>query len=182
MVIWGGWNGGSYFNSGGRYNPAGDSWTTLSAIGAPVARNNHTAVWTGSEMIVWGGWNGVSYYNSGGRYNPVGNSWTAVATAGAPVERYLHTATWAGTEMIVWGGYGRITNEFGSVFLDFKRWRTLPAGGQHLDDVNHQRPACAAFQPYGCVDGDRDDCLGRNQWTPQLSFERWRQLQSGGNS
>jgi len=30
-----------------------DTWTATA--GAPSARSNHTAVWTGSEMIVWGG-------------------------------------------------------------------------------------------------------------------------------
>jgi hypothetical protein len=40
-----------------------DTWTATSTDGAPSARRNHTAVWTGSEMIIWGG-----YYadNSGG--------------------------------------------------------------------------------------------------------------------
>ena len=34
---------------------AQDSWTPTSTYGAPVARNRHTAVWTGTRMIVWGG-------------------------------------------------------------------------------------------------------------------------------
>ena len=42
-------------NTGGRYHPAGNSWTAVTTTGAPAARRNHTAVWTGSEMIVWGG-------------------------------------------------------------------------------------------------------------------------------
>src|SRR5262249_12594717 len=52
MIVWGGWNGSSYFNTGGRYNPSTDSWTPTSTINAPEARVNHTTVWTGSEMIV----------------------------------------------------------------------------------------------------------------------------------
>ena len=55
MIVWGGWNGGSFFNTGGRYNPSTDSWTATSTTNAPSARSSHTAVWTGSEMIVWGG-------------------------------------------------------------------------------------------------------------------------------
>ena len=54
MIVWGG-NGGSYFNTGGRYDPSTDSWTAISTVNAPSARNGHTAVWTGNEMIVWGG-------------------------------------------------------------------------------------------------------------------------------
>ena len=52
--VWGGLAGG-YSNSGGRYNPATDSWTPTGTINAPAGRARHTAVWTGSEMIVWGG-------------------------------------------------------------------------------------------------------------------------------
>ena len=59
MIVWGGYgNGSSYLNDGGRYNPAGNSWTATSTTGAPAAAREHTAVWTGSEMIVWGGFNG----------------------------------------------------------------------------------------------------------------------------
>ena len=35
-------------------------WTQRASGNAPAGRDNHTAVWTGSEMIVWGGtWNAV---------------------------------------------------------------------------------------------------------------------------
>ena len=54
MIVWGG-TGGSFLNTGGRYNPITDGWTATSATGAPTGRGLHTAVWTGSEMIVWGG-------------------------------------------------------------------------------------------------------------------------------
>ena len=43
--------------TGGRYDPITDSWTATSTISAPDPRQNHTAVWTGTEMIVWGGYN-----------------------------------------------------------------------------------------------------------------------------
>src|SRR5204863_1196966 len=39
-----------------------------SVTGAPIGRDQHTAVWTGSEMIIWGGYNVVGALNTGGRY------------------------------------------------------------------------------------------------------------------
>src|SRR5262249_38719654 len=70
-----------------------DAWTgATSTTGAPSARSNHTAVWTGSEMIVWGGGAATSDFNTGGRYAPATNTWTALPTAGAPSPRWLHTA------------------------------------------------------------------------------------------
>jgi hypothetical protein len=42
-----------------------DTWTATSVINAPLARIEHTAVWTGSEMIVWGGIDdSLNYLNS----------------------------------------------------------------------------------------------------------------------
>ena len=78
-----------------------DTWTATTTANAPSARQQHTAVWTGSEMIVWGGGG-----NTGGRYNPSTDSWTATSTTNAPTGRAGHTAVWTGSEMIVWGGFG----------------------------------------------------------------------------
>jgi N-acetylneuraminic acid mutarotase len=106
MIVWGGY-GGSYFNTGGRYDPSTDSWAAISTTNAPTPRGGNTAVWTGSEMIVWGGDNGQSV-NTGGRYNPANDTWTATSTTNAPLGRIFHTAVWDGSEMIVWGGWNEI--------------------------------------------------------------------------
>jgi len=106
MIVWGGNNDvwGNNYNTGGRYNPVTDSWTSTTTTNAPTGRSGHTAVWTGTEMIVWGGYKYPNYFNTGGRYNPVTNSWAPISTTNAPSARRNHTAVWTGTEMIVWGG------------------------------------------------------------------------------
>ena len=108
MIVWGGRDtiSPSPFDTGGRYNPAADSWTSTSTANAPSGRMVHTAIWSGSEMIVWGGLASSDYFNSGARYNPATNSWTPTTTANAPTARSSHTAIWTGAEMIVWGGGG----------------------------------------------------------------------------
>ena len=53
MILWGGYNG-SVLDTGGRYNPAADTWIAINSGTAPIARDDHTALWIGSEMIVWG--------------------------------------------------------------------------------------------------------------------------------
>ena len=95
-------------NTGGRYNPDTDSWTATNTSNAPDSREDHTAVWTGSEMIVWGGAGCIfdCSLNTGGRYIPGIDSWTATSTANAPSARFSHTAVWTGNEMVVWGGGG----------------------------------------------------------------------------
>ena len=111
MIVWGGYDYSHnlFFNTGGRYHPSTDSWTTTSTTNAPDPRTFHTAVWTGSEMIVWGGTGGpigsCIRFNTGGRYNPSSDSWTPTSTTNAPDPRNAHTAVWTGSEMIVWGGF-----------------------------------------------------------------------------
>ncbi len=55
MIVWGGFNGGTFFNDGGRYHPGTNAWTALPAADAPASRCQHTAVWTGTAMVIWGG-------------------------------------------------------------------------------------------------------------------------------
>jgi N-acetylneuraminic acid mutarotase len=106
MIIWGGQGDGTFWvNTGARYNPVTNTWTkTSTGANVPVAREWHSAVWTGTEMIVWGG-TGGGVHNTGGRYNPVTDTWVPTSLgANVPVGRYWHTAIWDGSEMIVWGG------------------------------------------------------------------------------
>jgi N-acetylneuraminic acid mutarotase len=109
MIVWGGYYHTyavyHYLSSGARYRPANDTWTVMASI-APAARQDHTAVWTGTHMVVWGGYDGSGELNDGGRYDPAGNVWTEVSTASAPAARRYHTAVWTGSEMIVWAGSG----------------------------------------------------------------------------
>jgi len=108
MIVWGGLSNLGHLNTGGRYNPLTDSWTTSNTANAPAGREFHTAVWTGNEMIVWGGYSydGVEHYwNTGGRYNPNTDSWSVTSTTNVPSGRQDHAAVWTGSEMIVWGGY-----------------------------------------------------------------------------
>ncbi len=107
MIVWGGIivSNNTFTNTGGRYNPALDQWTSMSTFAAPTARVGHVAVWGNGEMIVHGG---VEFYSAvavqtGGRYSPSSDSWTATANTGAPV-RSGHKAVWTGSSMLMWGG------------------------------------------------------------------------------
>lgn len=106
MIVWGGTMGVAVFNSGGRYDPATDTWIRTSMEGAPSQRYAHTAIWTGTEMIIWGGGDGIVYFNDGGRYDPITDSWLSLSITNAPSPRRHHTAVWTGSKMLVWGGLG----------------------------------------------------------------------------
>ena len=96
-----------YLDTGGRYDPVANAWSPTATVGAPSARLNHTAVWTGTRMIVWGGNRGGQLPPGGGRYRPDTNTWQPTTTEGMPLPRTEHAAVWTGEHMIVWGGlYG----------------------------------------------------------------------------
>lgn len=106
MIVWGGLSSGTPLNTGARYNPASDTWTTMSTVGAPSARFAHRAVWTGTRMIAWGGEQpGFNYNNTGGIYDPASDTWVgATTTTNAPSPRGFFAAVWTGASMLLWGG------------------------------------------------------------------------------
>lgn len=107
MIVWGGIDisGSLRINTGGRYDPSSDSWTSTSETDVPEVRSEHSAVWTENEMIVWGGQNDVNYLNNGGRYDPLTDIWTPTSVEnGVPSPRCRHTAVRTDNLMIVWGG------------------------------------------------------------------------------
>ena len=112
MLIWGGFGpgyvaGGPLPNTGGRYNPTTQIWSSMTTKNAPSGRFVHSTIWTGNEMIVWGGsGEGYSFLNDGGKYNPLTNNWSTISNDNSPSPRYSHSAVWTGTEMVVWGGLG----------------------------------------------------------------------------
>ena len=108
----------------------------------PLARQSHTAVWTGSDMLVWGGYGcgGNCNLNSGGRYNPGTDSWTATTTTNAPSARWYHTAVWTGSEMIVWGGTDAIPNH-----------TYLHTGGRYDPKADSWMPTSLVNVPLGRV-------------------------------
>jgi len=101
MIVWGGLDTQPRA-TGGRYDPATDTWKPTSTSVAPKARSGHAAVWTGTKMIVWGGYDGNAYLSSGGIYDPATDTWTATTIDGAPIGAADPRAVWTGTELIVW--------------------------------------------------------------------------------
>ena len=139
MIVWGGACTGlcGIQDTGGRYDPASQTWQATSVIGAPAPRRAHTAVWTDSRMVVWGGAAGTSM-NDGGIYDPFSDSWTATALTNAPAARLGHTATWTGNQMVVWGGLG----------CPSATCPYLNSGGRFDPSVNAWTPTFTGNVPY----------------------------------
>ena len=65
-----------------RWSAHGGRFIPTSTVGAPLARRNHTAVWSGGLMVVWGG-SSPGDLNTGGRDDPATVAWTSTGTQGA---------------------------------------------------------------------------------------------------
>ena len=105
MIIWGGATNHVTL-TGGRYNPASDSWSSMPTTNSWEA-SGASAVWSGTKMIVWGGTSDTApttFYDFGAVYDRQANAWTQTSRSGAPSPRYGHVAVWTGTRMFVWGG------------------------------------------------------------------------------
>lgn len=125
MIVWGGETGfqspqePAALATGAAFDPALGTWRLLRAAGAPSARFEHTAVWTGTKMLVFGGcaremtWYCTDERGDGGIYDPETDTWDDLpADPGLLRTRWRHSAIWTGSRMIVWGGQG------GRAFLD----------------------------------------------------------------
>jgi hypothetical protein len=117
VYLWGGWTGGPYVNEGFVFDPAGGpggTWAALPVEGAPTARIEHVALWTGTDLFVWGGCGGEACGTALGdgalfrpdAGDPAIGTWTEIA-AGELSARHDATAVWAGDRAIVWGGRGQ---------------------------------------------------------------------------
>jgi len=105
MLVWGGYNN-QPVNTGIKYNPATDTWSSFGAASPPEARYQHGAVWTGSRMIIWGGKNAAgSNLVTGSRYNPANDTWTPTSTTNAPTG-LRPSSVWTGSRMLTWTGNG----------------------------------------------------------------------------
>ena len=109
MIVWGGYyysSGQVPLNSGGRYDPATDTWTPMSAVGAPSARLGHGAVWTGQEMFVTYG-TGPGAAGFPGLYDPAADGWRTVTNPSGEPQRASNndsTVLWTGTEVLMFSG------------------------------------------------------------------------------
>ncbi len=132
LAVWGGYDETSSIwgdaETGGLYAPDLDRWRSISTVGVPTGRRDHTAVWTGSEMIVWGGISGDLILETGAKYTPQTDTWLPIAADDAPSGRLRHTAVWTGSAMIVWGGEsGSGPLGDGAIYIPNRdRWIPLP--------------------------------------------------------
>jgi hypothetical protein len=91
---------------GAAYDPATDTWTPLPSAGAPSARTDAAAVWTGSELVVVSGLGASGPLADGAAYDPSTGRWRPLTNGGSPSARSGPGAAWTGDSLILFGGLG----------------------------------------------------------------------------
>jgi len=114
------------------YDPAADSWRTLSQVPKPKGcfEGLDKVVWTGHELLLWG--------ISNTAYDPETNTWRHLPRApggGGP-----SVVVWTGTQMIGWGGgcCDQESADGAAYTLDTNSWSKLPPSplaGRHAAGV-----------------------------------------------
>ncbi len=106
MIAWGGTGPDArLLSTGALYRSRDGQWILLPTFGAPAARTDHEAEWTGETMVIWGGRlaGGTDPMDPGAEYNPATQRW-APLPPGPLATRTGHSMTWTGNEMIIFGG------------------------------------------------------------------------------
>jgi N-acetylneuraminic acid mutarotase len=156
MLIWGGFTGSAYLNSGARYNPSDNTWTRIFA-NIPASRTGHTNIWSGTQMLLFGGTNpsanvfypvvtGATISSGDGRYNPPlpldspNDYWASFPVVDLPSARAYHTAVWTDNQMLIWGGrYGSSTylNTGSRYSSGTNSWAVLPTTNAPISREGH---------------------------------------------
>ena len=84
LIVWGGRPTFSSprLDTGARFDPVAGTWTDTSPFGAPAGRDDHVAVWSGSEMLIWGG----EGNGPGTSLEPAGAAYCAESSACTPTD------------------------------------------------------------------------------------------------
>ena len=150
-MIVGGLNYNNPLGTGDSYNPATDTWKTISLINAPSPRANHTAVWTGTDMVIWGDIMGIHqaafFLTRAGRYNPVSDAWKTTSTTNAPTRTPL--------------SHGRLDRQRDA----YLGWPGFNIGAEHgwplrsehrfVEDNDHHQRAGRTLPAFGRLDRKR---------------------------
>jgi N-acetylneuraminic acid mutarotase len=104
LLLWGGQRSGAALGDGAAFHPQSNTWTPIGSSNAPVARADHAALWSGTEMLVVDGADASGALSSGAAYDPLADQWRALSNLGPPLARKQTVAAWTGVELMVFGG------------------------------------------------------------------------------
>ena len=101
----GGFNGTQYITTVEVYDPAIDTWDSLSTTGTFTPRRGVSSVVIGGKIYVFGGANEAGALNTLEVLDPIAKTWTTPATTGTFSPRWRSSAKLVGSKVYVLGGF-----------------------------------------------------------------------------
>ncbi len=105
-MVWGGQNGTTYYNDGGIYDPATNSWTLIPSSAGPSvsARSAHAMVSDGVDKVyIFGGLTSPTTYALDCHvYSLSSGTWSPIAAPGFGLPHVGYC--WTGSRFTIWGG------------------------------------------------------------------------------
>lgn len=141
-IAWGGFNLSDWFDHGGEYNPANNSWQATAEVGNPPKfRESMACTEIGKILFIWGGWDGGNYFNDGRLYDHAAptQSWYFMKQENVPDKRSNTVTLYLGgnNRFFVWGGCGG--SACSTIFADGGQYVHGPNGGlwQYIPESEH---------------------------------------------
>jgi hypothetical protein len=105
LIVWGGRTRfGAPLADGAVWDSETSKWTPMSATGAPQARYDASAAWTGDEFVVFGGLNNQGPVSSGAAWSAASGTWRSLPNQPSSAARSRAVSALAGTQWMIFGG------------------------------------------------------------------------------
>lgn len=190
LIMFGGYDGGTYYGDAWAYDLAGQTWTALaSAGGSPSPRYGHSLVYDpeSKKMILFGGYGGTVQYGDTWAYDPATNVWTDLKPTGdTPAARDSQALVYdSDTKMMVLFGGWNTTTTFNDTWTydpAANTWVDLePAGGPPLARALHQMVYDSSIKKSVMFGGGNSSATFDDAWLFDLGENTWTKAAAEGD-
>jgi N-acetylneuraminic acid mutarotase len=191
VIVFGGYDGISYYNDTWAYDIASNTWIFLHPAGSvPAARGGHSLVYDpdAKTMILFGGWNGLTEYNDTWAYDPTANTWANLRPAGrAPAARDSQAVAYDpdSKSAILFGGWST-TKEFADTWAYdpvLNTWSELvPSGESPTARASHQMVYDPTVEKTVLFGGGRSTAVFNDTWSYDFASNSWTQVDLTGDA
>jgi len=191
MIIFGGYDGTSYYNDTWAFDIAAKTWANLHPSGSvPASRGGHSFVYdpASKTMILFGGWNGRTEYNDTWAYDLAENTWTNLRPSGrAPAARDSQAMAYdAENKVIILFGGWSATKEYDDTWAydpAANTWVELnPAGESPTARAHQQMVYDPTVEKTVLFGGGRSTTVFNDTWNYDFASNSWTPVTLTGDA
>jgi N-acetylneuraminic acid mutarotase len=189
LIVFGGYDGKTYYGDLWAYDLTRNAWNTLTPTGAaPAARHGNSLVYDpqSKKMILFGGYNGSTQYNDTWAYDPAANSWTDLKPTGnLPAGRDSQAMAYDSDDkvMVLFGGWST-TEQFDDTWAydpANNSWTVLkPTGVAPTARALHQMVYDPAIKKIVLFGGGTSSATFNDTWLFDFAARSWTPATADG--